>query len=98
MGENEYTEYFKLGSGHAQGDSPSPLLYNFAAQILLFKIELTEDIEKINNKTYYPGKIKPSKMHLHESNKETGKCDCFADDNSTLTLFKLKNLLALKKF
>ena len=26
------TNYFDLEKGHAQGDSPSPLLYNFAAQ------------------------------------------------------------------
>jgi hypothetical protein len=31
---------FKLERGTAQGDSPSPFLYNLAAQILLWKIEL----------------------------------------------------------
>ena len=34
----EVSKTFELDKGHAQGDSPSPLLYNFAAQILLFKI------------------------------------------------------------
>ncbi len=32
--ENELvSETFELGKGHAQGDSPSPFLYNLAAQI-----------------------------------------------------------------
>ena len=38
LGPQEHSENFKLEKGHAQGDSPSPLLYNFAAQILLFRI------------------------------------------------------------
>jgi hypothetical protein len=40
LGPGEVSAPFELNKGHAQGDSPSPLLYNFAAQILLFKIEL----------------------------------------------------------
>jgi hypothetical protein len=36
---NITTDTFDLGKGHAQGDSPSPLLYNLAAQIQIFKIE-----------------------------------------------------------
>jgi hypothetical protein len=38
---------FPLGKGHAQGDSPSPLLYNLAAQIQIFRLEFNEDIERI---------------------------------------------------
>ena len=34
----ELSSLFNLEKGHAQGDSPSPLLYNFAAQVPLFKI------------------------------------------------------------
>ena len=97
LGEGKFTNYFCLGRGHAQGDSPSPLLYNFAAQILLFKIELTPSIERIRNHDFFPGKAKPQKGNLYESNKETGKCDCFADDNSTMTIFSARNLLALKR-
>ena len=47
LGQNRTSEKFNLGKGHAQGDSPSPLLYNFAAQILLFKIELNPQIKSI---------------------------------------------------
>jgi Reverse transcriptase (RNA-dependent DNA polymerase) len=38
---------FDLLKGTAQGDCPSPLIYNICAQILLFKIELDPSIRKI---------------------------------------------------
>ena len=38
LGGDLFSDTISLEKGHAQGDSPSPLLYNFAAQILLFKI------------------------------------------------------------
>ena len=65
----------------AQGDSPSPLLYNFAAQVLLFKIELEPKIKSIRLRSFLPGPIKPSPPFENESNRETDKSDCFADDN-----------------
>ncbi len=43
-----------------------------------------------------PGLVKPNNHHLCESNKETGKCDCFADDNSTITMFDFRDLNCLK--
>ena len=36
--------FYRRGMHIAQGDSPSPLLYNFVGQILLFKIELNPRI------------------------------------------------------
>jgi hypothetical protein len=49
IGTGNYSEQFVLGKGHAhsQGDSPSPLLFNFAQQISLFKLELDPEIERI---------------------------------------------------
>ncbi len=38
---------FQLGKGHAQGDCPSPLLYNLAAQIQIFKLEFNPNINRI---------------------------------------------------
>jgi hypothetical protein len=35
---------FDLGRGEAQGNTPSPLLYNMGEQILLFKLELSPEI------------------------------------------------------
>ena len=96
LGNGRYTDYFPLLRGHAQGDSPSPLLYNFAAQILLFKIELSDGIRRVVPNPMLPGLVKPSDHHLCESNKETGKCDCFADDNSTITMFDFRDLNCLK--
>ena len=55
--QNLTSEKFILGKGHAQGDSPSPLLYNFAAQILLFKIELETKIKPVRLNKALPGPI-----------------------------------------
>ncbi len=40
LGKNATTTEFPLEKGHAQGDSPSPILNNMAAQIIIFKIKL----------------------------------------------------------
>ena len=93
----EMSESFDLEKGHAQGDSPSPLLYNFAAQILLFKIELDKNIKQIRSTINFPGPVIPKDPFLHESNRETGKCDCFADDNTVQTILDLESLSALKR-
>jgi hypothetical protein len=39
---------FNLLRGTAQGDCPSPIIYNICAQVLIFKIELTETIRRID--------------------------------------------------
>ena len=97
LGQNTYSSCFDLGKGHAQGDSPSPLLYNFAAQILLFKIELDPDIKSIRPHKLLPGPIKPDTPFENESNRETDKSDCFADDNTVGTLFEYSCLKKLKE-
>ena len=93
----ELSSLFNLQQGHPQGDSPSPLLYNFAAQVLLFKIELDPRIKLVRLPTALLGPVIPKCPSLHESNRETGKCDCFADDNTIMTLLEYKSLLALKE-
>ena len=97
LGQNTYSSCFDLGKGHAQGDSPSPLLYNFAAQILLFKIELAPDIKSIRPHKLLPGPIKPDTPFENKSNRETDKSDCFADDNTVGTLFEYSCLKKLKE-
>jgi hypothetical protein len=47
FGNDELSESFDLGKGHAQGDSLSPILYNLAAQIQIFRIELDNRIEPL---------------------------------------------------
>ena len=81
----------------AQGDSPSPLLYNFAAQILLLKIELDPGIKPIHLKKFQPGPIRPVAPFENESNRETDKCDCYADDNTVNTIFEYDSLKRLKE-
>ena len=97
LGQNLYSDNFNLGKGHAQGDSPSPLLYNFAAQILLFKIELDPHIKSIRPQFFGPGPIKPISPFKNESNRETDKSDCFADDNTVATLLEFNSLKRLKE-
>jgi hypothetical protein len=96
-GEGEYTDKFELGTGHAQGDSPSPLLFNFAQQICLFKIELDPEIERIRLEPQLPKVYESNRYAESESNCETDKCDGFADDNYTFTTAKAENLYRLQK-
>ena len=97
LGQGTMGDIFNLGKGHAQGDSPSPLLYNFAAQILLFKIELDAKIKNIHPPKLRPGPIVPISPFKHESNRETDKSDCFADDNTVGTLLEIGSLKRLKE-
>ena len=80
----------------AQGDSPSPLLYNFAGQILLFKIELNPRIVPACPRKIGPVPYEPFDPFEHKSNKEISTCECFADDNSTFTLLCYHSLSELK--
>ncbi len=47
LSNDELSLAFQLEKGHAQGDSPSPLLYNMAAQICIWKIELEPGIKSV---------------------------------------------------
>jgi hypothetical protein len=89
---------FRLGKGHAQGDSPSPLLFNFAQQIMLFKIELSPDINKIRIPEPMPKIFPPEKFFEAETNNETKVCDGFSDDNYSLTSDDIANLETLEKY
>ena len=91
------TKNFKLERGNAQGDCPSPLLFNLCNQILIFKIELDPSIEAAfppspNRRTF----MAQNPDTAFESNRETGKIDCFADDATCILKLTLQNLLNLK--
>jgi hypothetical protein len=59
LGKNATTTEFPLEKGHAQGDSPSPILNNLAAQIIFFfKIQLNPLIKK-NDKVDVPAILSP---------------------------------------
>ncbi len=104
------SEHFDLGRGEAQGNTPSPVLYNKGEQILLFKLELCPEISSVFNHFLVPRNYlaieqvpdpvfevaAPDQEFRNESNRETDNSDAFADDTSILTLFVYAALLALK--
>jgi hypothetical protein len=91
------SQTFPLGKGHAQGDSPSPLLYNLAAQIQIFRLEFNEDIERIDMRLpVIRPEVTPPLIHKEEGFGQTDINESFADDSSNLFLFSLKSLSALK--
>ncbi len=101
-----------LECGRAQGNTSSPIKYNMAQQIVIFKIELCPEVKKIyqNHFIARPFLLDPvnavanaaapadkdDPKYRNESALETSKADGFADDNSTGTLFEYGSLLALK--
>jgi hypothetical protein len=91
------TDKFELGKGHAQGDSPSPLLYNLAAQIQIFKLELNPNIPKIMNEEIDVARnLLPPLFYKQEGLGQTETNESFADDSSNLTLFTFEALAELK--
>jgi hypothetical protein len=90
------TKFFRLGRGRPQGDNISPNTFNFAEQILIFKIELDPVIKKIP-------RINPAitnnvhSFFSQESNRETDKNESLADDNTTLTLLEEASLMKVKQ-
>ena len=95
--DGSYTNRFELERGNAQGDCPSPLLFNLCVQILLFKLDLDPQIETYNP----PHPNRPitrvrNPNFLHESNRETSRANAFADDASCITLPTFESLNAIK--
>ena len=90
---------FSLKRGTAQGDSPSPFLYNLAAQILIWKIELDDDIkglyrQHIDNAVPVP---LSTNFFAYESNGETNKNESFADDANNFLLLDYDTLSKVKQ-
>ncbi len=91
------TDTFELGKGHAQGDSPSPLLYNLAAQIQIFKIEFNNNIQSIvNNDTSEYQAVVPCGVYKEEGFGQSEKNESFADDSSNLTVLTYESMAELK--
>jgi exonuclease III len=94
----EKSTVFDLLKGTAQGDCPSPIIYNICAQILIFKIELDPTITRINQRANVADNRRGggAAVFSYESNYETGKNESFADDSTTCTLFRYEDLWSLK--
>jgi hypothetical protein len=102
---------FDLLKGTAQGDCPSPIIYNICAQILIFKIELDSSIRRIdtfNGDVPVPLPVPVlANAHilrmerdgdfLHESAMETSKNESFADDSTTCTYLDFNDIYSLKQ-
>jgi hypothetical protein len=88
---------FQLLKGTAQGDCPSPIIYNICAQILIFKIELDVRIRKLPIYPQINAQQEAGGVFRNESNYETSKNVSFADDSTTLTFFEYPDLAALKE-
>jgi hypothetical protein len=77
----------QLEKGHVQGDAPSPLLYNMAAQICIWKVELDPGITSVydpslrqnpdpNNAVARgpdPVRVQSAEVYGNESNREKTK-------------------------
>jgi hypothetical protein len=99
---------FDLDRGDAQGNTPSPILYNISQQIFLFKLELCPEIKTVFTNHLIPRMIghvpdededemEDDVCFRNESNKETDKAEGFADDTTGLSLFELESLSTLKR-
>jgi Reverse transcriptase (RNA-dependent DNA polymerase) len=103
---------FELLKGTAQGDCPSPLIYNICAQILLFQIELDPSVGKIPVKkplqmpvpvpdfapVPVPAPAPTEHPPVHNDNLTfvIGKNESFADDSTTCTFLRFEDIFSLK--
>jgi hypothetical protein len=101
-----------LECGRAQGNTSSPVEYNMAQQIVLFKIELCPEVRNVYQnhfiaRPYLPAPIPETPIlplpadsddqrFRNEAAFETSKADGFADDNTTGTIFEYDSLKKLK--
>jgi hypothetical protein len=97
------SRYFNLGRGRPQGDNISPNTFNFADQILIFKIELDPGIQRIHRPVpvlnNVPNGNDNDNTHFftQEMNRETCKNESLADDNTTITLLDHGSLSTVKE-
>jgi hypothetical protein len=99
LDDGSYSRNFCLDRGRAQGDNISPNTFNFADQILIFKIELDPRINGIWKSFQIPPTISANEnpIFMHESLGETCKNESLADDNTTLMILEDAGLAALRE-
>jgi hypothetical protein len=110
--DGSHSAEIELGCGRAQGNTSSPMEYNMAQQIVIFKIELCPEVRSVylNHFIARPYLDAPvpeipitpltadeeDQRFRNESAFETSKADGFADDNTTGTIFEFSSLNAIK--
>jgi hypothetical protein len=87
---------FPLRCGRPQGDNISPNTFNFANQILIFKIELDPRIDSIPRLVPVQPINQVPNFFSQESNRETEKNESLADDNTTITMLNYNSLNTVK--
>jgi hypothetical protein len=107
LANDELSVAFQLEKGHEQGDAPSPLLYNMAAQICIWKVELDPGIYPTLRANPDPNiavargpdpvRIQTEEVYDNESNRETNKNESFTDDANNFTVLSYDSLARLKK-
>jgi hypothetical protein len=98
LDDGSYSRSFDLGRGRAQGDNISPNTFNFGEQILIFKIELDDQIAGVWKNFQIPSFITANSdpFFMFESRRETHKNESLADDNTTLMELTEDNLRNLR--
>jgi hypothetical protein len=85
--------FFDIETGSAQGDNPSPNIFNFCEQILIFKLELDSRIIRIP-RTVPVRIIQREGVYSAESNRETDTNESLADDNTVLSMIDRNSLFS----
>jgi hypothetical protein len=95
MDSGKNSSFFDIETGSAQGDNPSPNLFNFFEQILIFKLELDKGVARIPRPVPV-GIIPGGGVYSAESNRETDINESLADDNTVLSVIDRNSLLTIK--
>ncbi len=110
--DGSHSAEIELECGRAQGNTSSPVEYNMAQQIVLFKIEPCLEVRSVYQnhfiaRPYLPDPVPETPItplpvdsddqrFRNESAFETSKADGFADDNTTGTIFEYNSLKKIK--
>ena len=95
--DGSFSENFVLGKGRPQGDPPSPIQYNLAEQILLFKLELGAINPIVPMQVRVAGAEAAQEAgRVQEAHRETSATDAYADDTSVCTFYNFDDLNKLK--
>ncbi len=99
LDNNELSESFALERCRAQGENISPNTFNFADQVLIWKIELDPNVAGVWQNFRIPIEINANDTSFFacEANRETNKNESMADDNTTLALLTTENLGELRR-
>ncbi len=90
----QYSNFFDLERGNAQGDTVSPYIFNLGFQILLFKINYDLQIEGILEVSTVPPELPPLSC---EVSTRPYKVFAFADDANMLVKLEVNTLNRLLK-